>query len=105
MYYQTNKCIPVDHPSLAGHFPGHPIVPGVVILDEIILAFADWRTDRQIKGIVWVKFLQLLLPGQNFTIGLSILPEDIVKFECRSNDRLLVKGQLKIAILATKEIK
>lgn len=105
MYYQTNKCIPVDHPSLAGHFPGHPIVPGVVILDEIIQAVADWRTDRKIKCIIWVKFLQLLLPGQNFTIGLSIQPEDIVKFECRSNDRLLVQGQLRVGLSATKEIK
>ncbi len=27
--------IPADHPSLPGHFPGRPIVPAVVILDEV----------------------------------------------------------------------
>ena len=31
------QAITADHPSLAGHFPGHPIVPGVVIL---VLALA-----------------------------------------------------------------
>ena len=27
-----------DHPALAGHFPGHPIVPGVLLLDEALHA-------------------------------------------------------------------
>lgn len=29
-----------DHPALAGHFPGNPIVPGVVLLDLAIRALA-----------------------------------------------------------------
>jgi 3-hydroxymyristoyl/3-hydroxydecanoyl-(acyl carrier protein) dehydratase len=31
-------CFASDHPALAGHFPGHPIIPGVLLLDEALHA-------------------------------------------------------------------
>jgi 3-hydroxyacyl-[acyl-carrier-protein] dehydratase len=38
MNFEGRRTISADHPSLPGHFPGTPIVPGVVILDEILAA-------------------------------------------------------------------
>ncbi len=37
--------IPADHPALPGHFPGRPLVPGVLVLDAA-LALIDRRDCR-----------------------------------------------------------
>ena len=52
----TRFVIQPGHPCLAGHFPGQPIVPGVVLLDEIAAAlgitpagFASVRFSRPVR--------------------------------------------------------
>ena len=45
MTFEAIRLIRANHPSLPGHFPGAPLVPGVVILDEVIAALAEWRAE------------------------------------------------------------
>ena len=90
--------IPADHPSLAGHFPGDPIVPGVVILDEVVRAFQDWRPDQRLIGMPMVKFLAPLRPEQPFTVRFVESGSDRVRFECvRDNGQPLAQGYLLLA--------
>ena len=90
--------IPADHPSLPGHFPGAPIVPGVVILDEILAALIKWRENSRVIRISRVKFLAPLRPEQSFTIRLSESQNarDEVDFCCRVQDRVIVEGRFQI---------
>ena len=99
MTFEAIRIIRANHPTLPGHFPGTPLVPGVVILDEVLAALIEWRQDSQLTGIRMVKFLAPLQPEQAFTISLSARNEhaEEVNFCCRAEDRVIVEGQLEVA--------
>ncbi len=64
-------CIDHSHPSLPGHFPGQPIVPGVVILDRIVAAIESTGVPIDTLRLPQIKFLRPLLPGQFAQIDLD----------------------------------
>jgi 3-hydroxyacyl-[acyl-carrier-protein] dehydratase len=98
MKFDVLRLIHADHPSLPGHCPGAPLVPGVVILDEVVAALDEWRRDSQLSGIRSVKFLAPLQPEQPFTISLSSTSKDAgeVSFCCRADERVIVEGRLAV---------
>jgi 3-hydroxyacyl-[acyl-carrier-protein] dehydratase len=98
MTFETCCVIRADHPSLAGHFPGAPIVPGVVVLDEVAAALAEWRKDSRLTGIPTVKFIAPITPGQSFIIAFDATntAANQVDFCCRVDSRVVVEGRLEI---------
>ncbi len=98
MTFEVHCRIGAEHPSLPGHFPGAPVVPGVVILDEVLTALAEWRGECQLAVIRAVKFLVPLKPEQPFTICLSAGTNtgSEVDFCCRIEDRVIAEGQLQV---------
>jgi 3-hydroxyacyl-[acyl-carrier-protein] dehydratase len=67
--------IPADHPCLPGHFPGQPIVPGVVVLDRVLAAIEAQHGAFGALRMPQVKFLQPLLPEQTARIELQRLSD------------------------------
>ncbi len=75
--------IATDHPCLPGHFPGQPVVPGVVVLDRVfaaiesaIVAAIDAQPETQPLQRVrlpQVKFVQPLLPRQPARVELQAI--------------------------------
>jgi 3-hydroxymyristoyl/3-hydroxydecanoyl-(acyl carrier protein) dehydratase len=86
-----------DHPALAGHFPGRPIVPGVVILDEVIAAIGAASAGRALAGFANVKFHAPLEPGRRVVISWRGEGPRRVAFSCRSDGRLLAAGVAEFA--------
>lgn len=65
--------IAAGHPCLAGHFPGRPVVPAVVLLDFAARALAEALGRRvRLAAIPAVKFTSPLLPEQPFTVTLQV---------------------------------
>ena len=56
--------IPSDHPSLPGHFPGRPVVPGVLVLERVLEAIEATHGALGAMRLPQVKFTQPLLPGE-----------------------------------------
>lgn len=82
-----------SHPSLAGHFPGNPVVPGVVLLDEVLSLIRRHYPGQALAGIPAVKFLSPLRPDESFSIRLR--PSGAVfHFECVTATRTLARGTL-----------
>jgi len=58
--------VPAEHPSLPGHFPGRPIVPGVVLLDHVLaLILGPGQRARTLSG---VKFTAAVRPGETIEV-------------------------------------
>lgn len=60
--FRTALRVDPKHPTLAGHFPGHPVVPGVVLLERVAAALRTWQGVRVAR--LDAKFVQPLLPGE-----------------------------------------
>ena len=89
--FRTALQIDAAHPALAGHFPGNPLVPGVVVLERVAAALRAWRGERVEK--LDAKFVQPLRPGEAATIALD---DDgaRVRFEVTGAGGVLARGTL-----------
>ncbi|MET0330662.1 MAG: hydroxymyristoyl-ACP dehydratase [Dyella sp.] len=90
--WQQPLTVAADHPSLPGHFPGQPIVPGVLLLQHVAEALRAWRGQR-LARLVEVKFLLPLLPTQAATLTLREHAGRL-RFEICRGEALLARGTL-----------
>jgi 3-hydroxymyristoyl/3-hydroxydecanoyl-(acyl carrier protein) dehydratase len=88
--------IPPDHPALPGHFPGHPVVPGVLILGHVLAALARRIGPVRVSAIPQAKFVAPLAPGEPCAIAFPMLGPDEARFECASGARVIARGTLRL---------
>ena len=72
-----------EHPALAGHFPGNPIVPGVVLLDHAA-GLARERGGWQVTAVRTAKFRQILRPGVDCSLRLVLREDGALDLTCRA---------------------
>jgi 3-hydroxymyristoyl/3-hydroxydecanoyl-(acyl carrier protein) dehydratase len=85
--------IAVDHPAFAGHFPGSPVVPGVVLLDEAMFVIAA-ASGLAHHRIAWAKFLRPVRPGQALIVRYDIEASGAIRFEIIAGADKVVTGSL-----------
>ncbi len=88
--YHATFAVAPTHPALPGHFPGQPLVPGVMMLEQVAMALRAWRDERMAR-VAEAKFVAPLLPGESAELTLSEAGSR-VRFEIRRGGELLARG-------------
>jgi 3-hydroxymyristoyl/3-hydroxydecanoyl-(acyl carrier protein) dehydratase len=102
----TRICISPDHPSLPGHFPGRPLIPGVVILDVLCAAIQEeLGAGANLTGLPNLKFQHPVLPGQGVDIHVEFATSAAgsvrARFRGTCEQVLAFEGSMTFAITAT----
>jgi 3-hydroxymyristoyl/3-hydroxydecanoyl-(acyl carrier protein) dehydratase len=87
-----------DHPALPGHFPGRPIVPGVLLLDAVLQALRDAGAGRPAR-LLRAKFAAAVTPGAEVEITLAPRGEASGRFAftCRAGGTVVLLGEVACA--------
>ncbi|GJH10724.1 AMP-binding protein [Caballeronia novacaledonica] len=85
--------VPPEHPALAGHFPGRPIVPGVVLLDHALDAIGS-ALGKNVGAcrIESAKFLSPAVPGEALDITYETSASGAIRFTIRAGVRAVASG-------------
>lgn len=59
-----------EHPCLPGHFPGQPLVPGVLLLDRIV-EHVECATGVSVRRVTQARFLRALRPTERAQVSWS----------------------------------
>jgi 3-hydroxymyristoyl/3-hydroxydecanoyl-(acyl carrier protein) dehydratase len=93
--------IPADHAAFAGHFPGNPLVPGVVLLDETLYSVAGARgVAPETCTVLEAKFLSAAHPGERLQLAIEAGNDQRLRFTIRAPDRVIASGILTLPVTA-----
>ena len=106
------KCITINEPFFQGHFPGHPVMPGVMQVEAMaqvasLLLFKLTKTTNRIGYFMsadGVKFRKPVFPGDTMFIHAELTRsrgERLAKAKCHCvvNDAIVSEGELMFTFL------
>ena len=105
------KNVTINEPFFNGHFPGHPVMPGVLIIEAMaqlsgVLAF-ETKNIRPAEGYTYYlagtdksRFKRPVVPGDQLVMTSSILADKrgVMKFDCAAyvDDEVACKSEITV---------
>ena len=90
----TTFQIDASHPSLPGHFPGNPIVPGVVLLDRVA-AEVERGLNARLRTLPQVKFMRPLKAEESAQLSIDYAAPN-GRFVIVCGDDIVAKGTFEV---------
>lgn len=109
------KCVTINEPFFQGHFPGYPVMPGVLLLEALaqtgaVAALSLPENKGKIAlfgGVKNARFKRQVVPGDVVELSCELIeqkgPVGIGKGTARVDGQIAVKGELIFAITDAKE--
>ncbi len=104
------KCVTYNEPFFAGHFPGEPVMPGVLIVEALaqtgavaILSQPDFKGKTAYFGAINnARFKQKVVPGDLLMLELEIVrqkgPIGVGTAKATVNGKVAVQAELTFAV-------
>jgi 3-hydroxymyristoyl/3-hydroxydecanoyl-(acyl carrier protein) dehydratase len=90
---KINLKFSADHPTAAGHFPGNPIIPGALLLAEVIRLIVNASAlNISACKVPTAKFLHPVRPGDSVDIEYKISEKNIINFKCSVGENTVLSG-------------
>ena len=85
-----------EHPCLVGHFPGHPLVPGALLLDESVALLLAERPGAQLEQVVTCKFLAPVGPGDTVDVSAQETATGTVTLACAVGGITVMRAAIRL---------
>ncbi len=110
------KCVTFNEPFFQGHFPGNPVMPGVLIIEALaqtgaVLMSKTLDVDVEGKTIMFMsvdeaRFRQPVRPGDVLRMHVEVLKHrgDIFKFKGRAmvGEKLVAQAEFAAMVVETR---
>ena len=88
--------IPAGHPCLPGHFPGDPVVPGVVLLDHALALVQAAFAGQGVRDAPIVRFRRPVRPAQAITVQVRPGRRGALDFTGSHEGAIVLSGSVRL---------
>ena len=114
-YVEAVKNVTMNEPFFVGHFPGEPVMPGVLIMEALAQAAAIVvLTNPKFKGLIpyfmtmdKVKFRKPVVPGDQLVLRVETIAMRSTTGKCSAvalvDGKKVAEGELQFAVVVPKK--